>query len=855
MNLAEIVPPTEPYRVCQLEKELYHQYRSDLDLSELLADFTTPEKTQARQQFWQNVQQLLTYLDHISAVLTKDSDTQNHDSSNLFDAVDMFKKLIASLRPISEQFPDLNQHLDKVTAYANQLCKVLASETPMETPLQASHLHLIAKFVAPLHDIIKHLGSFDSQISTDHQLVMRHIFTTYRLFFELDEAEANFVGAVAGDHENATTITRSELLKAPESSMDNDSEELAIIHAKVIFYLIDTFTDMFQPEAAADKTLRLDPAALHQRLTGILERWNDPALTPNINPSWALTAYQDFAASLDLLSQYQVTVPAETKLVVLESIINTYRQLLVTFAQRTQDQAKMAHFKRERFDLLPSAEPKEFEQVIQKLEQSADQERREQRQANINTITVRLEGLINSLTASDSIGARLARGVQASYQATAEHLLFEPAAELDLADYAKLDPVYQAFNLMAVSSTVNLLHTRLHHPQTQTALLDFLSRTQTESINIEAMLDDQNLRELAFDLAAHLHNQYELVLGEQNKLWLELDTSTDRPKKIKSVAVASQLLLNTLNYLKLGRVEQLVPLDITHMRAVANLNFNADRSDVQSFLQAASSSEKNNWGSPIARVVAEASHQFWLTAKLASGSNDQALEVDKDTIGMPVKIKSADGAHLLDPAMHPFVKLHPAIQRKNEVAARMAVSNLEKIMANTQNVSEPLHQLPQLIKYLFVMLKSSDNQQEHQQWLAKQPKLVATADLLTARQQELWLMHHLSKEGGLDRLGELGQLRHFSVWADKNEQERFALLHADQAEQQIDLSFRDLDRVPVLMAAIALYFDYLFFMLEEEKTVKTNLGEHKEQLEQVLEVVSRLEFPGLDEIKRKIEDL
>ncbi len=858
------------YEPCKLELELYKRY-SNLELSSQLGQFHQPEAAQARLEFWQNVEKLLGQIEKTVNVLKR----KKVEPTAFFYPAGILREMVETIKPKANQDAGLNNHLKSVANYARKITRLIIAvieknsrENIQNTPLLTKrYLQILSTMIAPLHDIIKHLGNFQSQLSSDHQVVIEHIFTKFGSFFGLDEEEQRFAAQVIGKHDNPSDRSLSVLL-AEVQERSAEPEELRIIHAQILFYLTDAFTELLVVEPNSDSVprLKLNLSALTERYQSILTRHNDPLVSSHIDPGWAVIAYRDFEVALKLLeNEYHIEIPAGVKLAVLESAITALQNLVASFKARAEGNEKLSRVDSPNFSAWPVPEIKRFEEVIDQLQQIAVGERAAEQQTSINLLNSRLENIILSLAADpNSVGLRLARIVQTTYQSTSvkqESPRFPQsrALEISVTDYQAVESEYQAFNIVAVSSAINLIHYHLQDEVFQKELLGFIKTTsEQKTFNLAEVLNRPTLRMIVLHLAEHLHNQYALVVGEQTPPWKKLGHDEDsRQKKVKSTVVAAQLVANILDYLIDTKLQEDPLLSAESLEEISQLNFHSQTSNVSHLLEEAVSNslseEEANGTDLLVTSLAQAAHQFWLQAKLSRRDGDQAMDttsMDKEV--MPVKITQADGTRF-DPALDNFSKLHPMLQLKNQLTITMALENLSASLATATNLNQPLNQLGNLVGYLFDMMRTTDNLIIQKQYETENPNLVSWANLLTTKQYEIWLTHKLAKENGLADLADGNSWRYFSIWNTRNETELFATVSTLNPEININLSFKDLDRIPLLMAAIALYLQY-FRLVTKKASSGVNRSQHKKQLRQVLEIAKLINFPNLAKLPKLLED-
>lgn len=555
-----------------------------------------------------------------------------------------------------------------------------------------------------------------------------------------------------------------------------------------------------------------------------------------------------------------MTIPPEAKLAIIDSAIQSFHYLLVIFDVRKRDGEEIGKIKKD-MRPLPIADRGQFVQVITQLENLAIQEKQNQKTTTINLLSSRLENLMISLaTSQDSVGSRLTRIVQSSYETATEMGFQAEPIEIDDLSYRELAPEYRAFNIIAVSSALNLVHYYLQTPEYQTALLAFFDQKKESGvIKTKELLEEPILNQLSQKLAEHLHNQYELSLGNQEHWWRELDhTEESRRKKEKSVIVAIQLLIAVFEYLSQTKLRDTVLLNHQDKQNIRDINLTNQTSTLESWLHASlqEATPTNAENEPTGAVerTAQAAHQLWLMAK--QNRNDGDLPLDTSTIAkitLPVKEKTAENI-VLDPALYPFDQLHPQIKKKNRLSAQIALENLVSDLSNERSINEPLTKLAKLITYLSEMLTTNDNLSTHQTWENKDCELVTWIDLLTSRQYETWLMHRLAKENGLTTLNELASLDYFSLWSEKDEKTPYSTIPGESLHLDLHLSSRDLDRIPLLMAAITLYLQYYFYLMEHQSSY-LNVGSHKQELEKVLGAAELVRFPDIGAIHQKLANI
>lgn len=776
----EVLTGKENYQAHPLEQELYRTYRPDFQLLQKIKDFEKVDQ-EARHQFWEQVTILCQQLDQAQSIFDRNK-TPVAEIKTHYDPVTAFRKLVESLQSERQSSSHLDKHLAQVAAYMGVLRRSI--NTQLAAPLDAQKLELLEEIVAPLHDSIKPLGARTALISLDHQVVMQHILNTYHHFFGLDTSQGQFCAAIAGDHENSSTQSRTNLLAS--LSHESSPEETAIVHAKVLFYFADTFTDVLQALGQDDvKELSIDPQAMDDRLGDIILRWNDPAITPNIDPSWALSAYEDFVTALDLLHKsYALAIPLDdAKSIAIESITAAFTQLMQVFDARKYEQSMQSYLPNNHKP-LPTADRSEFETVLQRLQEIRAREQQNQRDASLDLLSSRLEILMKSLYGDDhldqSFGKTVPLTLQTLYQASETPGEFAPHITQDEYDHIKGE--YQAFHVVAINAAINFFYYYLQSTQHQERMLQ-LCNTMTGDESAQAIMQEPILRQITQDLAAHLHNIYQLTVEGDNSdlLWTSLGHAKEgRDKRAKSMLLATQLVRSVIQSLRSAQNEEIAILNQTDRDYLQKINFQTTENDISHLFET-----MNEVG--LVEKVARANHGFWLKAKQVRGDDDMQSD--------------------LNPTL-PFDELSPLLQNKNRLGAMLSLSMLKEELSKLSDMESPLELLTQLATHLFAIIKTSDNSDIRREAERNQPELKHLADLLTSRQYGYWLSHKLIVEKNGTRTGELQDANIFSMWASQREQNLYAKVPGGGSSETLHVSVKDLDRLPLLIGCITLYEEY-----------------------------------------------
>lgn len=859
------------YACHEIEEKLYQNDPEKLKKIKERYSGSGENKIKARKErttFWQNVARVISAL--------KD---RNFDNVPLVGdehrAVTILKQLIAEVTPPKDQFKPLNEHLSETTEYAAGLYQSLAldhstdqglSTDPTQQQssfLESQDLQIIAEVITPLHDLAKHLGSHASQVASDHQVVMAYLLETYGLKLGLEDNQATFAADVIRDHEN-DVVSRHYLL---------ENEDNKINQAKALFFLIDAFTGYVNIDPDT-KEVTANAEALNKRFNDILLRWNDNITSKDIDPNWALTAILDFLAGMTTLEKLGVNVDPSIRLAVIESAITIFNQLTLTMNVRKQD-AEKVHKQKVEVQTTPYISPETFLKTIKVLETMRDEENKNLTARTAELLKTRCQNLIASSIFPDGEGFKLALACQQVY---------DSISDTTSSEFDSLDVAYQAFDIVAATSSIEMIFWFLSSPKHQEQILEFLDSGEDLTISSVIKTNNTSLKELISALSSNLHDHYSLTLGDR-VVWRQTSTSAQKSleRRRKSATTAITMIVNIFAYLKNGSFsEALVPnpneqssindlnfarrdgTTVTEMAYDAmKIEFNGDTVQSGGVATSIERSFKGETVDPATHESAKAAHMFWLRVKK---ENTSLKPMDTSNIPndqMPAKNEQED------PALHDYDDLHPMLKQANEAAVILAREGLIEEIRNADSTTKAISFLYQIIKHISSVLIPDETQSENQ---STDPIILAIVDRLSTIQHQGWLARKLTTASPTSTNSEgipeaqrptakppsifsvLGkkiedQQVHFQLWQTVGDT---MPLNTPDDLQDIHITYKDLDLLPTLSTAINLFLrmTYSYLVISDSPII----NEVRENYYETVKIIKKLKFTEFAAIDKEIED-
>jgi len=273
---------------------------SPLDL--LSASFTPleqkPTEATERRKFFENFERLLGMLA---------TGKQNTVVEELYKQVKEISPL-AQTQLGTNPPTGLGLHLQEVTQFAKGFYLLDDRSSRFPEIISDRHALLLAEVVAPVHDILKYLGSLKSQIAFDHEVftaeMVKRVFPGKQVKLGstveiLTAEDVEFIAAVIGDHENLyKELGRTNWVRS------QDERE----RAKALFFVVDILTGAIQPMDEGGARWRIDQHQLQVRFVDLYFRHIDPVVGKTFRPEWALHAVKDLATTLDVLTGHGITI-------------------------------------------------------------------------------------------------------------------------------------------------------------------------------------------------------------------------------------------------------------------------------------------------------------------------------------------------------------------------------------------------------------------------------------------------------------------------------------------------------------------------------------------------------------------
>lgn len=229
------------------------------------------------------------------------------DKSDSKDTLKLVKDFVLSNNPIAlEEFKEprgLAAHLIEIEKFCFDFLLTDQMHSKLgESILPTRHAQLLTYVVAPLHDLLKYMGTPQSQVVPDHEIMaaelVRRTFSGKSVSLgstssTLSNEDVAFISGVIGDHENLEKeLGRSKWILSPDP----------IEKAKAIFSVMDTLTASLLVSDNG-KTWLVDPIQLHKRFTNLYFRHMDLEAGKIFRPEWGLHAIADLSFTLTKLGE------------------------------------------------------------------------------------------------------------------------------------------------------------------------------------------------------------------------------------------------------------------------------------------------------------------------------------------------------------------------------------------------------------------------------------------------------------------------------------------------------------------------------------------------------------------------
>jgi hypothetical protein len=196
---------------------------------------------------------------------------------------------------------ELGIHLKEIEIFSDRF--VLkpdgTNRFPWMSPKQA---WLFAHAIAPLHDLLKFLGTKSAQIMPDHEMLtgalVKNLFVGKKVSYgdrveTLDANDVAFIACVVEDHENIDKKGGRDVFISSPSVRDK---------SKAIFFIADVMTGVLAP-TEIDGEFSIKPDQLRSRFTNLYFRHIDLDEGKVFSPDWGVNALGDIVTTLDALAK------------------------------------------------------------------------------------------------------------------------------------------------------------------------------------------------------------------------------------------------------------------------------------------------------------------------------------------------------------------------------------------------------------------------------------------------------------------------------------------------------------------------------------------------------------------------
>lgn len=199
---------------------------------------------------------------------------------------------------------NLAHHLIEITRYARVFLLNKEGKSKMPHTLSDREAWLLAYVVAPLHDMLKYLGTPEAQLIADHEILtaalVRETFLGKRVEgSELKEADVAFVAGVVGDHENIfKELGRVDFIRSED----------VVKRGKAVFFILDVMTGVLEDSHGANEgvttapqdvgVLMIDERLLTERFIDLYARHVHSAERKVFRPQWGVHTVRDLLSTL-----------------------------------------------------------------------------------------------------------------------------------------------------------------------------------------------------------------------------------------------------------------------------------------------------------------------------------------------------------------------------------------------------------------------------------------------------------------------------------------------------------------------------------------------------------------------------
>lgn len=195
----------------------------------------------------------------------------------------------------------LAQHLEQISNFCQSFFVSAEGHSRYPQVISDRKALLLAYVAAPMHDIAKYLGSRESQIRCDHEIMtaelIRRTCEGKKVFLAgkettLEAADINFISEIIGDHENL----EKELDRRDRITSKDETER-----AKALFFMADVLAGVLVETPSGSNNWQIDAKQLDARYTDLVFRHIDPVKGKICRPVWIEHTHADLQHILEVL--------------------------------------------------------------------------------------------------------------------------------------------------------------------------------------------------------------------------------------------------------------------------------------------------------------------------------------------------------------------------------------------------------------------------------------------------------------------------------------------------------------------------------------------------------------------------
>lgn len=195
----------------------------------------------------------------------------------------------------------LGRHLKEVEEFPTEFLFDSQGESRFPSVISTRETQLFVNVIAPMHDVLKFLGTYDAQVTPDHEIMIKKLVTDHftgkhvKLAGKqetLTQEDTAFIAGIVGDHEN---IYKEE---GRANFINSDSR---LERAKALFFVADTLTGAIRLNN--DGSFSIDRDQLRTRFTDLYFRHIDLEKGKVFRPQWGESSIGDLLSTITTLEK------------------------------------------------------------------------------------------------------------------------------------------------------------------------------------------------------------------------------------------------------------------------------------------------------------------------------------------------------------------------------------------------------------------------------------------------------------------------------------------------------------------------------------------------------------------------